>query len=68
MLGYLGLSFPVVASTVAVAVVRVATAPLWGHAVDRLGARPVLVLCSFGIAAVPALWLVIAAISCGRWR
>ena len=40
--------------------VRVATAPLWGHAVDRLGARPVLVLCSFGIAAVPALWLFIA--------
>jgi MFS family permease len=61
MLGYLGLGFAVVAlHGVAVAVVRVATAPLWGHAVDRLGARPVLVLCSFGIAAVPALWLFIA--------
>ena len=61
MLSYLGLGFAVVAlHGVAVAVVRVATAPLWGHAVDRLGARPVLVLCSFGIAAVPALWLVIA--------
>jgi len=61
MLSYLGLGFAVVAlHGVAVAVVRVATAPLWGHAVDRLGARPVLVLCSFGIAAVPALWLFIA--------
>ena len=61
MLSYLGLGFAVVAlHGVAVAVVRVATAPLWGLAVDRLGARPVLVLCSFGIAAVPALWLFIA--------
>ena len=34
-----------------------AVKPLWGRAVDRLGARPILVLCSFGIAAVPALWL-----------
>jgi len=30
---------------------------LWGRAVDRLGARPVLVLCSFGVAAVPAIWM-----------
>ncbi len=58
MLANLGLSFALVAlHGVAVAVVRVATAPLWGRAVDRLGARPMLVLCSFGIAAVPALWL-----------
>jgi MFS family permease len=42
---------------VAVAVVRIAAAPAWGRAVDRLGARPVLILCSFGIAAVPAIWL-----------
>lgn len=42
---------------VAVALVRIVSAPLWGRAVDRLGARPVLVLCSFGIALVPALWL-----------
>jgi len=61
MLGTLGLGFSLVAvHGVAVAGVRVATAPLWGHAVDRLGARPVLVLCSFGIAAVPALWLFVA--------
>ena len=42
---------------VAVAAVRIVSAPLWGRAVDRFGARPVLVLCSFGIAGVPALWL-----------
>lgn len=40
-----------------VAVVRIVSAPLWGRAVDRFGARPVLILCSFGIAAVPAIWL-----------
>jgi hypothetical protein len=58
MLANLGLGFALVAlHGVAVAVVRIATAPLWGRAVDRLGARPMLVLCSFGIAAVPALWL-----------
>src|SRR3989442_11826457 len=42
---------------VAVAAVRIVSAPLWGRAVDRFGARPVLVVCSFGIAAVPAIWL-----------
>jgi MFS family permease len=40
---------------VAVAVVRILGASLWGRAVDRLGARPVLILCSCGIAAVPAI-------------
>ncbi|MGH7309399.1 MAG: MFS transporter [Candidatus Rokuibacteriota bacterium] len=42
---------------VAVALMRIAAAPAWGRAVDRLGARPVLILCSFSIAAVPAIWL-----------
>src|SRR6185369_11126812 len=42
---------------VVVAVVRIASARLWGRAVDRIGARPVLIFCSFGIAAVPAIWL-----------
>jgi hypothetical protein len=61
MLSNLGLGFTLVAvHGVAVAVVRIATAPLWGRAVDRLGARPILVLCSFGIAAVPALWLFVS--------
>jgi len=58
MLAYLGLGFALVAvHGVAVAVVRITTAPLWGRAVDTLGARPILILCSFGIAVVPALWL-----------
>ncbi len=58
MLVNLRMGFTVVAAHgVAVAVVRVVAAPLWGRAVDRLGARPVLVLCSFGVAAVPAIWL-----------
>jgi|GEM_PF-355409 len=47
----------VAAHGVAVAAVRVVAAPLWGRAVDRLGARPVLVLCSFGVAAVPVIWM-----------
>ncbi|HEU5193148.1 MAG TPA: MFS transporter [Methylomirabilota bacterium] len=42
---------------VAVAAVRIVSAPLWGRAVDHLGARPVLIFCSFSIAAVPAVWL-----------
>jgi MFS family permease len=42
---------------VAVAMVRIAAAPLWGRTVDRLGGRPVLQVCSVGIAFVPAIWL-----------
>jgi hypothetical protein len=42
---------------IVVGAMRVATAPVWGRAVDRLGARPVLEVCSLGIAVVPALWL-----------
>lgn len=58
MLVNLRMRFAMVAAHgVAVAVVRIAAAPLWGRAVDRLGARPVLVLCSFGVAAVPAIWM-----------
>lgn len=58
MLVNLRMGFAVVAAHgVAVALVRVVTAPLWGRAVDRLGARPVLVVCSFGVAAIPAIWM-----------
>jgi len=58
MLVNLRMGFTLVAAHgIAVAVVRIAAAPLWGRAVDRLGARPVLVLCSFGVAAVPAIWM-----------
>lgn len=58
MLTNLGTGFAIAAlHGVGVATVRIISAPLWGRAVDRLGARPVLVLCSFGIAVVPAIWL-----------
>ncbi|WNZ65626.1 hypothetical protein QEG98_19645 [Myxococcus sp. MxC21-1] len=40
-----------------VAGVRMLAAPLWGRAIDRCGAQPVLMACSLGIAAIPALWL-----------
>lgn len=60
MLENLKMAFAVAAlHGVAVAVVRIASAPLWGRAVDGVGARPVLILCSFGIAVVPALWLLV---------
>ncbi len=40
-----------------VAVVRILTGPLWGRALDRVGARPVLIACSFGISVIPIYWL-----------
>lgn len=42
---------------VGVAVVRMLAAPAWGSLVDRVGARPVMVACSFGISAIPFIWL-----------
>lgn len=45
------------AHALVVALVRVFTAPLWGRAVDRWGARPVLVHSSVGIALMPILWV-----------
>ena len=36
---------------------RVLTAPLWGRIIDRLGARPVLIACGFGISTIPFIWL-----------
>lgn len=36
---------------------RMLAAPLWGRAIDRYGARPVLIFCSFGAAVIPAIWL-----------
>ncbi|MGH7401658.1 MAG: MFS transporter [Candidatus Rokuibacteriota bacterium] len=60
MLANLHTGFLVVAAHgVGVAVVRIASARLWGHAVDRIGAGPVMVFCSFGIAAVPMTWFFI---------
>ncbi len=41
----------------AVAFVRMLAAPLWGRAIDRLGAKPVLLFCSYGVSIIPLLWL-----------
>jgi len=42
---------------VAVAGMRVLVSPHWGRLIDRVGARPVLVLCSFALPVVPLVWL-----------
>jgi MFS family permease len=39
------------------AAARVLAAPLWGRLIDRRGARPVLIVCAFGISAIPLIWL-----------
>lgn len=52
-LGFFGLS----AFTALVTALRVVTTPTWGRALDRLGARPVLVACSFGLASSSFVWL-----------
>ena len=49
----------VAAHGVGVAALRIVSARLWGCAVDRVGAAPVLVFCSFGIAASPLTWFFI---------
>ena len=60
MLTNLHTGFLVVAAHgVGVAALRIASARLWGSAVDRVGAGPVLVFCSFGIAASPLTWFFI---------
>lgn len=41
----------------AIAAARIVAAPLWGKALDRVGARPVLVACCFGLCLSPVLWL-----------
>jgi MFS family permease len=41
----------------AIAAMRIVAAPLWGRALDRVGARPVLVACCFGLCLSPVLWL-----------
>lgn len=59
MLGTLQTGFTLAAAHgVVVACARIVSAPLWGRVVDGAGARPVVQLCSLGIAFVPALWLV----------
>ncbi len=58
MLRDLRMGFTLVAlQGVGVAMVRVLAAPAWGRLMDRVGARPVMVACSFGISAIPFIWL-----------
>ncbi len=58
MLCNLKMGFALVAAQgAAVAAVRILAAPLWGKTIDRVGARPVLVACCFGICATPIIWL-----------
>lgn len=58
MLQNLHMGFTLVAAyNAGVAVVRMLAAPAWGRALDRVGTRPVLAVCCFGMALVPLLWL-----------
>ncbi len=58
MMQNLKMSFALIALyTAAAAGVRVVIGPLWGRAMDRVGARPVLIASSFGIGFVPIFWL-----------
>ena len=58
MLKNLGMGFTLIAlHGTCVAALRVLVAPLWGRAIDRVGARPVLLTCSFGVSIIPLLWL-----------
>jgi len=58
MLKNLEMAFTFVAAhAIFVAVLRIVSAPAWGRLVDTCGARPVLVVCSLGISAVPLIWL-----------
>jgi hypothetical protein len=54
----LGLGFfGVAVYSALVAALRVVTTPLWGRTLDRAGARPVLVMCSFGAAVSSFAWV-----------
>jgi MFS family permease len=58
MLQSLRMGFALVAMHGAgLAAARVLAAPLWGRLIDRLGARPVLITCAFGISVIPLIWL-----------
>lgn len=60
MLQNLRIGFALVAAHAAgVAAARMLFAPLWGRMIDRLGARPVLIACSFALATVPTMWIFI---------
>jgi len=43
--------------TCAVALVAILSSGLWGKLIDRFGSKPVLNVCSFGVALIPVFWL-----------
>jgi MFS family permease len=51
--------------TAVAALARTATSPAWGRAVDRAGARPVLLACTAGLVASPLWW--VSAARAGTW-
>lgn len=58
MLENLAMGFALMAAyNAATAGMRIVTAPLWGKAIDRFGARTVLSACSHLLCIVPLLWL-----------
>ncbi len=59
MLRNLKMGFTLVAlHGAALAASRMLAAPMWGRLIDRFGARPVLLTCSFGISANLLMWLI----------
>lgn len=58
MLTNLKIGFALVAAHAAgVAAMRMLCAPLWGRVIDRMGARPVLIACTFALTTLPAMWV-----------
>lgn len=43
----------------ALAGARIVSAPLWGRGIDRVGSRPILIICALGAAITSALWVAI---------
>ncbi len=58
MVEHLHMGFMLVAlHSACLAAVRMLASPFWGRVIDRAGAKPVLTACSFGIAILPALYV-----------
>jgi MFS family permease len=53
--GFVGVTLHVVTAALA----RTVAARLWGQVIDRAGVRPVLVVCSLGVAATSLLWVAV---------
>lgn len=61
MIKNLGMSFSAIAFySIVAGVLNLATLPLWGKVIDRVGNRPVLVVNLLGVSYLPLLWLLAA--------